>query len=111
MLAFIGLRNTESVYVSRAMSELLPPELESFVGRAVNSGKYRTRDEVIQAALRLLEERERHRDALVADLRVGLDELDRGEGIDLNEQENVKGFFDGIKSRGRERLQNKTSPR
>ena len=63
------------------MSAGISNELEQFIDQAVACGKYRSRDEVIADGLRLLRERERRRDSLVAELQAGVDELDRGEGI------------------------------
>jgi antitoxin ParD1/3/4 len=38
----------------------LTPELEALVDQKVASGRYRSASEVVRAALRLLDERERH---------------------------------------------------
>jgi len=64
------------------MDVLLPPELNRFVSAKVRSGRYGSANEVICAALRLLEERDREREAQVAkfndELRTRLASLDRG---------------------------------
>lgn len=68
------------------MNVSLSPELEQFLDEKVKSGKFQSPSEVINEALRLLEERERSQmarlDKLKAKIRVGIEELDRGEGID-----------------------------
>ena len=94
------------------MANLIPAEFQPFVSDAVASGRYRSEDELIAAALRLLEERERRLTALREDIRIGIDELDRGEGIDLSNPSARQAFFDDIKARGRQRLtaQAKASP-
>lgn len=58
----------------------LPPQIEALLRQKLEAGPYRTVDEVIQEALQALDERERLQ-ALRAKLQVGVDQLDRGEGI------------------------------
>ena len=71
------------------MNVSLTPELEQYINEQVKSGKYASVSEIIGEALRLLWERDRIRDARLAELkekiRVGIEELDRGEGIDGEE--------------------------
>ena len=61
------------------------------------------RDEVIAAALRMMREQHDKRDALRRDLAIGKDELDRGEGIILETEEDVQAFLDDIITRGEAR--------
>ena len=63
------------------MTVVLSPELEALVRRQVESGPYKDADDVVRAALHLLEERDR-RDRLRAAIAVGLDEAARGEVVD-----------------------------
>jgi hypothetical protein len=42
--------------------------------------------------------------ALVREIEVGLDELDRGECVGCKDEAELRGFFDGVKARGRELL-------
>jgi antitoxin ParD1/3/4 len=65
-----------------AVSITLKPELEKRVQEKVRSGAYRSPEEVILAGLSLLESRDQKLEALRADLQIGLDQLDQGEGID-----------------------------
>ena len=71
------------------MNISLTPELEQLVKDKVSSGKYHSVSEVMGEALRLLEERDRIRDQRIAELKakiqVGIEELERGEGIDGEE--------------------------
>ncbi|MEH2095528.1 CopG family transcriptional regulator [Nostoc sp. 'Peltigera membranacea cyanobiont' 213] len=71
------------------MNISLTPELEQLVKDKVSSGKYHSVSEVMGEALRLLEERDRIRDQrlveLKAKIQVGIEELERGEGIDGEE--------------------------
>jgi len=79
----------------------LPSELQHFVEQELASGRYRSRDEVICEGLRLLRERRRYE--LRREIDVGLQQLDRGEGIELEDEQALKAFFEDIKQRGRER--------
>lgn len=69
------------------MNIILKPEQEQLIQAKVNSGKYTTVDEVITEALQLLDERDRGYQKWVEDTRkkvaVGLAQLDRGEGIEV----------------------------
>lgn len=71
--------------LSGTMNVSLTPELRKFVGQKIKSGRYRSASDVIQEGLRLLEDEERLRDKRLAEVRrkiqIGLDELDRGEGL------------------------------
>ena len=67
------------------MNVSLTPELEELVAQKVQSGRYQSASEVIREGLRLLEDHDRLRAAQLGEVRrklqVGLDQLDRGEGI------------------------------
>lgn len=86
------------------MTTIIPVEFQPFVADAVASGKYRSEEELISAALALLKQRERKLDALRNDLQTGLDELDRGESILLEDASAQQAFFDGIRARGKQWL-------
>lgn len=62
------------------MNVSLTPELEQFVNDKVKSGFYQTASEVVREALRLLNERDRERALLNADVQAGFDQLTRGQG-------------------------------
>lgn len=85
------------------MPQSLPPELQQFVEQELASGRYQTREDVICDALRLLRERKLHE--LRREIDAGLQQLDRGEGIELEDERSLQAFFDDIKARGRERLE------
>ncbi|MEE9391863.1 MAG: type II toxin-antitoxin system ParD family antitoxin [Planctomycetota bacterium] len=67
------------------MNISLTPKLKRYVEEKLESGDYRSASEVIREGLRLLLERDRIRNLRLEELRseikIGLDELDRGEGI------------------------------
>lgn len=71
------------------MNISLTPELEQLVKDKVSSGRYHSVSEVMGEALRLLDERDRDREQRLAELKAkiqeGLQELERGEGIDGEE--------------------------
>jgi antitoxin ParD1/3/4 len=66
------------------LSVTLPPDLREFVDSQINDGTFGSENEVLVNALYLLRERTLSRDQRLAQLRaavkIGLDELDRGEG-------------------------------
>jgi len=68
------------------MNVSLTPELEKFVQSRVASGLFQTASEVVREGLRLLEERERAREAALAELRTkirrGMEQADRDELLD-----------------------------
>jgi putative addiction module CopG family antidote len=97
----LGPRLVPAFLPEFTMAKPLPLELETFLADAIRSGKYRSRDEVIQTALRLLRERERKQEALSEDIQQGLAELDAGQGIELDGPAAVDTFFDDIKANGR----------
>jgi antitoxin ParD1/3/4 len=71
------------------MNVSLTPELEQLVHQKVKSGRYLSASEVVREALRLLEERDRIREARINTLRseiaVGIEQGDKGEVIDGEE--------------------------
>ncbi len=68
------------------MNITLKPEQEALIHAKVQSGQYQTVDDVIQAALDLLEEQDKADEQWVIETRAKVDEgiasLERGEGID-----------------------------
>jgi len=86
------------------MNVSLTKELEELVSGKVKTGLYQTASEVIREGLRLLEERDRlyhlRLEELRRDVRVGLDQLDRGEGVPFDPV--------AMKRRLRKRVEGKT---
>ena len=68
------------------MNVTLTARLERYVHKKVESGRYQSPSEVVEDAVRLMEQQERLRAARLAELRRQIDEglasLDRGEGVD-----------------------------
>ena len=48
--------------------------------------------------------RDLRRAALIREIKIGLDELDRGESVECKDDAELRSFFDGVKARGREML-------
>jgi antitoxin ParD1/3/4 len=68
------------------MSITLNPEQETIVINLIASGSFQTADEVLQVALKLLENERQSYQSWVAQTRdlvkEGIESLDRGEGVD-----------------------------
>ena len=67
----------------------LTPELDRMVGEKVSSGLYENPSEVVRAALRLMLERESALDWLRREARLGFEELEAGEVVELTREEFV----------------------
>lgn len=67
------------------MSVDLPPQLETAIRARVDSGEYPDAAAVIAEAMRLLQERDDLRQ-LRAAIQIGIDELERGEGIPFTDE-------------------------
>jgi antitoxin ParD1/3/4 len=65
------------------MSVTLTPQVEDQIRHWVETGFYPDANAVIRDALRLLEQQHDRFETLRAKIQVGLDQLDRGEGIPL----------------------------
>jgi antitoxin ParD1/3/4 len=80
----------------------IPLEFEQFVKDELATGKYQSAEEVVSDALRLL--RQQKLESLRRDLDLGLSELARGEGIQIEDEKGLDAFFDGVRQRGLDRL-------
>lgn len=95
----------------------LRPELEAFINEQIDAGQFANISDVGNKALAQFKDREANDplahlspeelDELRREIQVGIDELDRGEGVVINGKEELTAFFDDIKARGRQRLQAK----
>ena len=78
----------------------LGDQLETFIGEAVRKGRYGSRSEVLREGVRLVQEREARLAQLEADLQQGLDSLNRGETIPLEDAfENLRAELRSRKGR------------
>jgi antitoxin ParD1/3/4 len=74
----------------------MPPDLDAFVHQVVATGTFSSEEDVIVAALRLLQEREQRLQELRNEILPSLEELKRGEGKPLD--------IESIIARGQARL-------
>ena len=89
------------------MTVEIPSDLQQFVHNVVDAGSYKNESEVVGEALRLLQERQKRIEELRREIQPALDQLDRGEGIEIKDEKELRLFFEDIKKRGRERLEAK----
>lgn len=86
----------------------IPEELARFIHDTVAAGHYPDENEVVRAALRLLErEEEEYRENLAelrAEVQKGLDDIEAGRYIELNSREEIEALGRDISRRGMERL-------
>jgi antitoxin ParD1/3/4 len=80
----------------------IPSDLEPFVQQQVAAGEYASADEVVVAGLQVLRELKRRQAEFREQVRLGVDQLDRGEGFDVAASE-LRAFFDAIQTRGQQR--------
>jgi antitoxin ParD1/3/4 len=70
------------------MNIALKPEQEQFIQSQIDRGRFKSADEAVSQAFKLLEDREREYQSWIEDTRqkveVAVAELDRGEGVELD---------------------------
>jgi putative addiction module CopG family antidote len=76
----------------------LPSDIESYLGEMVAGGKYGSQEEAIVGALRRLRQNDLLYQQLRREVKDALDSVDRGEGIELNGDEELAGFFDDLEA-------------
>jgi len=82
----------------------IPSDLEQFVQQQVATGEYRSQDEVVAAGLQVLRELKSRQAEFRREVKVGVDQLDRGEGIKIAANE-LRAFFDDVQTRGQQRYE------
>jgi antitoxin ParD1/3/4 len=86
---------TQTIELSERESE--------FVRRSVLEGRYKDANEVVEAGLRLLEEREEEErlalERLRAEVKKGMDDLEAGRYVEINGPEEMSLVFDEVKRR------------
>jgi antitoxin ParD1/3/4 len=70
------------------MNIVLKPEQERFIKSQIEIGSFKSADEAVSQAFKLLEEKYQSQESWIANTRTKVDlaiaELDRGEGVELN---------------------------
>jgi antitoxin ParD1/3/4 len=84
---------------------LLPPELTAFVQGQLASGKYESELDLLCDAVRMMRDREIRLKAMRAEVDIGIDQLKRGEYVEIESDAQLRDFFEDIERRGRQRLQ------
>jgi antitoxin ParD1/3/4 len=69
------------------MTIKLNPDLEAYVEQKIREGRFPSAQAAIEDAVRQAKEREEQLESLKREVRLGLDELDRGEGEPWNVDE------------------------
>ncbi|HLA85316.1 MAG TPA: hypothetical protein VJL29_11025 [Thermoguttaceae bacterium] len=87
------------------MSHSFPPELQRLLHEGLASGHYRTEDEMLLEALQLLRRRDGDLERFKRELQTRLTRLERGEGIELEDDEALRALFDDVQARGTQRYE------
>lgn len=82
----------------------IPSDLEQFVQQQVATGEYQSQDEVVAAGLHVLREVKLRQTEFQQQVKLGVDQLDHGEGIKVAANE-LRSFFDDIQARGQQRYE------
>ena len=80
----------------------LPPDLGQFVQEQVAAGRYETEQELVVDAVRVLRELQARQQQFHEDVRLGMEQLGRGEFIEYDDAE-LRGLFDELKVRAQNR--------
>jgi putative addiction module CopG family antidote len=75
-----------------------PPDLAQFVQQELASGKYQSEQELLHAAVRAMRDQEANLQRFRAGLRQRLDEIERGEVIELVGDDALRDFFAEIET-------------
>jgi putative addiction module CopG family antidote len=89
----------------------LTPDQEAFIRQAIETGRLHRREEAVQEAISLWEERERRRLEILAAVDRAEASLARGEGRSITAREEVTQLAADIKRRGIARLAVEQNPR
>jgi antitoxin ParD1/3/4 len=84
-MAEIATLATSPLSETAPMDVSLTPELERRIAERVESGLYTTASEVVREGLRLLFIRDEAREDLLAEIQLGLDDLERDEVVPMED--------------------------
>ena len=90
-------------------SASVPSDVAQFIEQEIASGRYRSEDELVVDAVRVLRElKQRHR-RLCNDIQTGIREIEQGQEIELESEAELQQFLNQVKAEGRTRLANDRS--
>ena len=93
------------------MEVQLTPDQEAFICQAIETGRLHRKEEAVQEAMSLWEERERRRLEILTAVDQAEASLARGEGRRITTREEVTQLATDIKRRGMARLATEQNPR
>ena len=83
------------------MVESFPPELGQFVHEQIAAGKYHSEQELVVDAVRFLRDVEARQEQFREDVRLGVEQIGRGEFVEYDDQ-GLREFFEQLKGRARD---------
>lgn len=78
------------------MSTALPSDLQQFVAQELAAGHYASEEELVASAVRRLRDNEERIREIKDEIQRRIDSLDRGEGVELNSDEEMEQYLDDI---------------
>lgn len=81
----------------------LPTEVERIVAEKVKSGAYKSADEVISVSVRLLEAKEKGKEALRREIMRGFEDIQQGRFSAFSTDDELDAFSDDIIRQAKER--------
>ena len=93
------------------MEVFLTPDQEAFIRQAIETGRLHRKEDAVQEAMSLWEERERRRLEILVAVDRAEASLARGEGRRITTPEELTKLTADIKRRGMERLASEQNPR
>lgn len=81
----------------------LPTEVERIITERINSGAYKSADEVISVSVRLLEAKEKGKEALRREIMRGFESIQQGHFSRFSTDEELDAFSDEIIRQAKER--------
>jgi Arc/MetJ-type ribon-helix-helix transcriptional regulator len=88
----------------------LTPDQEAFIRQAIKTGRLHRKEDALQEAMSLWEERERRRLEILAAADRAEESLARGEGRTITSREEVTQIAADVKRRGMARLASEQNP-
>jgi putative addiction module CopG family antidote len=84
-----------------------PQDIDLFIAQQIAEGKYRSEEELMINAVRILREVEARKQQFAEELRFGFEQLERGEYHEYDETE-LRNRFEELKNRARCRIESRS---